>query len=210
MPDATSAMLQAKPVVLASASRTRRDLLTAAGLDVEAVASGLDERAVIEAVAADRDPLRPADVAAILAEAKAQTVSEQKSGMIVIGADQTLELDGKLFTKPDTVEVARRNLLALRGKTHLLHSAVALVRDGETLWSLTETAALTMRDFSPEFLGRYSAAAGDAILDSVGCYQLEGLGIQLFDKIDSDWFTILGLPMLPLLAKLRDLGVVET
>lgn len=210
MLDRSTPRLPGKPVVLASGSRTRHDLLTDAGLHVEAVSSGLDEGAVIAAIAADRDPLPPADVASILAEAKAQTVSEQRSGAIVIGADQTLELDGKLFTKPDSVDVARRNLLAMRGKTHLLHSAVAIVLEGATVWTHSASAALTMRDFTPEFLGRYSAAAGETLLDSVGCYQIEGLGIQLFDKIDGDWFTILGLPMLPLLARLREMGVVET
>lgn len=210
MLDIATGNLSLKPVVLASASTTRLDMLVAAGLAVEAVSSGLDERAVIAAIASDHDPLPPADVATILAEAKAQTVSEQRAGAIVIGADQTLELDGNLFTKPDDVEQARRNLLAMRGKTHLLHSAVSIVRDGETLWTRNEQAALTMRDFSPEFLGRYSAAAGDDMLTSVGCYRLESLGIQLFDKIDGDWFAILGLPLLPLLAALRDLGIVET
>jgi septum formation protein len=203
--------LALKPVVLASASRTRRDMLFAVGLDVEAVPSGLDERTMIASVTdGSEESLPPADIATILANAKADTVSGRRAGAIVIGADQTLELDGDLFVKPETVEEARSNLLRLRGKTHLLHSAVSIVRDGETLWSGLETAALTMRDFTPQFLGRYSAAAGEDMLDSVGSYRVEGLGLQLFEKIDGDHFTILGLPMLPLLAELRNLGVVET
>ncbi|MEJ8574961.1 Maf family protein [Microbaculum marinum] len=197
-------------VVLASSSRTRLDMLRAAGLNVEAVPSGLNEAAMIAGMSGGGDGPSPADVATVLAEAKAQTVSEMRAGSIVIGADQTLELDGELFTKPDSVEQARRNLLKLRGKSHFLHSAVTLVRDGETLWSLTDSAMMTMRDFTPEFVGHYSAAEGETMLDSVGCYRLEGPGVQLFDKIDGDWFTILGLPLLPLLARLRELGVLET
>jgi len=186
-------------------------MLEAVGLDVEAVASGLDERAVVDAVSGDlADGLPPADVATVLAQAKATTVSESRPGTIVIGADQTLELDGDLFTKPDTIEAARSNLLRLRGKTHQLHSATAIVRDGEVLWSGLDTASLTMRDFTPQFLGRYSAAAGEAMLDSVGSYQVEGLGLQLFDRIDGDHTTILGLPLLPLLTELRTLGVLDT
>jgi len=202
--------LSLEPVVLASASRTRLDMLRNAGLDVEAIASGLDERAIIDAVAAGPDGLPPADVAAILAEAKAQAVSQARAGALVIGADQTLELDGNLFTKPTSMEEARHTLLQLSGKTHHLHSAVSLVRDGETLWAHTATASLAMRACSPAFIGHYSAAAGEAILESVGCYQLEGLGAQLFRQIDGDFFTVLGLPLLPLLAKLRDLKILET
>jgi nucleoside triphosphate pyrophosphatase len=202
--------LSLKQIVLASASKTRRDLLVAAGLEVEAVPSGLDERAMIAAIADDNaDGLPPADVAAVLAAAKAETVSQARAGDIVIGADQTLELDGDLFVKPETVEEARSNLLRLRGKTHLLHSAVSIVRDGDSLWSGLETVALTMRDFSPQFLGRYSVAAGTDMLESVGSYRIEGLGLQLFERIEGDHTTILGLPMLPVLTELRKLGVVD-
>lgn len=200
--------LSLKPVVLASASRSRRELLESAGLEVEAVASGLDERAVIAAIGED-ETLPPADVAAILAAAKAETVSEIRPGAIVIGADQTLEFDGELFVKPQSIEEARSNLLRLRGKTHLLHSAVAVLRDGRQVWTGVETAALTMRDFSPRFLGRYTAAAGADLLDSVGSYRVEGLGVQLFERIDGDHSTILGLPLLPVLTELRRLGALE-
>ncbi len=203
-------VLALKPVVLASASRTRRDLLASAGLEVEAVASGLDERAMIEALVRDgEEDLPPADVAAVLAAAKADAVGAMRPGAIVVGADQTLEFDGELFVKPETVEQARSNLLRLRGRTHLLHSATAIVRDGEQLWSGLETAALTMRDFTPQFLGRYTAAAGADMLESVGSYRVEGLGLQLFEQIEGDHSTILGLPLMPLLAALRALGVVE-
>jgi nucleoside triphosphate pyrophosphatase len=202
-------MLALKPVVLASTSATRLALLESVGLEVEAVPSGLDERTMIAAMTQDEDDLPPADVAAILAQAKANAVSEMRAGAVVIGADQTLELDGELFVKPQTIEGARANLLRLRGKTHLLHSAVSIVRDGEQLWAGLETAALTMRDFTPQFLGRYSVAAGADMLDSVGSYRVEGIGLQLFETIDGDHSTILGLPLLPLLAELRKLGVVE-
>ncbi len=202
--------LAVKSVVLASASKTRRDLLAAAGLEVEAVPSGLDERAMIAAISDDNaEPLPPSDVASVLAAAKADTVSQARAGQIVIGADQTLELDGDLSVKPETIEEARSNLLRLRGKTHLLHSAVSIVRDGQSLWSGLETAALTMRDFTPQFLGRYSVAAGEDMLESVGSYRIEGLGLQLFDRTEGDHTTILGLPMLPLLTELRKLGVIE-
>lgn len=197
-------------VVLASSSRTRADMLRAAGLNVETVPSGLNESAMIAALSVNGETVGPADIATVLAEAKAQTVSESRPGRLVIGADQTLELDGELFTKPDSVEVARRNLLRLRGRTHILHSAGAIVRDGETLWSFSDSASLTMRKFTPEFLGHYSAAEGSTLLESVGSYRLEGPGAQLFEKIDGDWFTILGLPLIPLLSELRKLGVVET
>jgi nucleoside triphosphate pyrophosphatase len=200
-----------KPVVLASASRIRRELLVNAGLTVETVASGLDEATVIAALAADRDDgLPPADVASVLAEAKAQTVSAGHPSRLVIGADQTLDLDGELFVKPQSIDAARSSLLRLRGRTHLLHSAISIVRDGETLWSTTETAAMTMRAFTPQFLGRYVAAEGEAVLASVGCYRVEGPGIQLFERIDGDWTTVLGLPLLPLLGELRRLGAIET
>lgn len=208
MPDAPTPLTLA-PVTLASASAARAGMLRAAGVAVETYPAGLDEKAMVDAMAGDRDPLPPADVAAVLAEAKAQAVSAEHPGRLVIGADQTLDLDGELFLKAESREALVRNLLRLRGRTHALHSAAALVRDGETLWSLTETAWLTMRPFTPEFLGRYVAAAGEAGLSSVGGYQLEGPGAQLFERVEGDWFVILGLPLIPLLAELRRLGALE-
>ncbi|TCT11900.1 septum formation protein [Tepidamorphus gemmatus] len=210
MSDATPSPFCREPIVLASASAARIAMLRAAGLAITAIPSGLDERAMIAAMAGDQGALPPADVAAVLAEAKAQTVSASHRGRIVIGADQTLDLDGELFVKAESRDELIRNLQRLRGRMHALHSAVAVARDGETLWSLTETAWMTMRMFSPEFLGRYVTAAGPAALASVGGYQIEGPGVQLFDRIDGDWFVILGLPLRPLLTELRRLGVLET
>jgi septum formation protein len=136
-------------------------------------------------------------------------VSDLASGAYVIGADQVLVLEGRILSKPDSMEAARWQLLDLRGKSHTLHTAVAVATMGETIWSETEIATLTMRKLSPEFIGRYLAAAGEEALSSVGAYQIESLGIQLFEKIDGDYFSILGLPLLPLLDTLRREGVIE-
>jgi septum formation protein len=200
--------LSNSPLVLASASATRAGMLRSAGLEIEVVPSMIDEQAVIEAMASSREPMSPADISAVLARAKAEDVERRRSGDLVLGADQTLEFEGRLFSKPGSVEEARRNLLSLRNKTHALHASAALVQNGQTIWQHTETAWLTMRDFSPRFLGRYMAAAGDSVLESVGCYRLEGLGVQLFEHIEGDWFAILGLPLMPLLEELRRREVV--
>jgi len=126
----------------------------------------------------------------------------------VIGADQLLELDGRIFEKPADMEAARQTLLALRGKTHQLHACVAVARGGDAIWSHSASAYMTMRDFSPGFVGRYLAEAGEQVLTSVGAYQLESLGVHLFEAIEGDYFTILGLPLLPLLDFLRREGAV--
>jgi septum formation protein len=136
-------------------------------------------------------------------------VSEGNPESLVIGADQVLELDGERLTKPADMEAARQQLLRLSGKTHTLHSAVAGARGGKIVWQHAEAAHMTMRAFSPRFVGRYLAAVGDEALTSVGAYQVEGRGIQLFERIDGDFFTILGLPLLPLLLFLRAEGIVE-
>ena len=127
----------------------------------------------------------------------------------MIGGDQILALGKTIMSKPDSMEAARRQLLDLSGKTHTLHTAVAVATNGETLWAETTVATLTMRKLTPEFIGRYLAAAGEEVLGSVGAYQLEALGVQLFDKIDGDYFSILGLPLIPLLDTLRREGVIE-
>ena len=194
-------------LVLASQSRTRIELLLNAGVTFEAHAADIDERAVAAPLLDAGAP--PDDIAAVLAEAKAQTVSETNSDALVIGADQTLAFKDQCLSKPETMEAARRQLLDMRGETHSLHAAIACVRGGETLWRHLSTAHLTMRDYSPEFVGRYLADVGELALTSVGAYQLEGRGVQLFDKIDGDFFTILGLPMLPLLEFLRDEGHLD-
>ncbi len=194
-------------LILASGSGARRAILRNAGLAFDVVPAELDERAaeapLIEAGAA------PDDIALALAMAKAVTVSEAHSADLVIGADQVLEFDGERMVKPADMEAARRQLLKLSGNRHQLHSALAAARNGELVWQHTETAELTMRQLEPGFIGRYLAMAGPDALKSVGAYQIEGPGIQLFDRIRGDYFAILGLPLLPLLAFLRQEGMIE-
>lgn len=194
-------------IVLASGSPFRKALLTNAGVAVDAVPANVDERA-LEAPLQDTG-VSPEDVALILAEAKAGDVSERKPGALVLGCDQTLSLGDEVFHKPTDMEGARRTLLALSGKTHQLNSAVVLVRDGAVLWRHVGIANLTMRKLDPAFIGRHLASVGEQALGSVGAYQIEGDGIQLFDKIEGDYFTIVGLPLLPLLAELRKLGAID-
>lgn len=194
-------------LVLASASRSRQTLLTNAGIAFEAVPAPIDERAAEAPLLAAGAPL--ADVALALAMAKATAVSEQHGADLVVGADQVLAFEGERLVKPETMEAARAQLLRLAGKTHTLHAAVVCAHNGEIVWQHVEAAHLTMRPLSPGFVGRYLAAIGDKALESVGAYQLEGHGIQLFDKVDGDYFAILGLPLLPLLAFLRSEGVIE-
>jgi nucleoside triphosphate pyrophosphatase len=196
------------PLILASGSKSRARLLEAAGLAFVVEPPGLDEAVMREAVSGE-GALTPHDIAEVLARAKAEAVSDLAPKAYVIGGDQVLALGNTIFTKPDSMEAARRQLLDLRGKTHTLHTAVAVATDGETIWAETTIASLTMRKLSPEFIGRYLAAAGDEVLSSVGAYQLESLGVQLFEKIDGDYFSILGLPLIPLLDTLRREGVIE-
>ena len=151
----------------------------------------------------------PDDLAQVLAEAKALDVSERHPGALVIGCDQTLSLGDRIFHKPADMEEARRHLLALSGKTHQLNSGIVLAQGGETLWRHVGIANLTMRALDPGFVGRHLSRAGPSVLQSVGAYQIEGEGIQLFEKIEGDYFTIVGLPLLPLLAALRDLGALD-
>ena len=195
-------------LVLASGSRIRAELLENAGLSITADPADLDERAVEEPLL--KAGFSPEDLALVLAEAKSKDVSERRPGDLVIGADQILAFEGKRHTKPETMEAARRQLLAFSGKTHELLSAVVVSKDGEAVWRHVSTARLTMRDLSPAFIGHYLARVGDVALSSVGAYQLEGPGVQLFEKIEGDYFTVLGLPLLPLLAELRKLNVIET
>lgn len=190
-------------LVLASGSPTRRKLLEAAGLDFKVVRPSVDEDVIRETMTAGNEQVDPADVAEVLARAKAEDVSGLHPGAIVIGADQVLACEGKIFTKPGSVDAVRETLLVLRGRTHQLHTAVTIAEGGETRWSFVDTADLRMREFSLAFLGQYLAVAGGQVMDSVGAYQLEGPGIQLFERIEGDYFTILGLPLLPLLKELR-------
>jgi septum formation protein len=190
-------------VILASQSAARRAVLEGAGVPYEALISGVDEDAAKAGLLARG--VSPRGVAEALAELKAVRVSQDRPGL-VIGADQTLELDGELYDKAESLEDARARLLAMRGKTHRLHAAVVVARDGQAIWRETATASLTMRDFSEDFLEAYLAAEGPAALGSVGCYRLEGPGAQLFSNIEGDYFAILGLPLMGLLELLRGQG----
>lgn len=194
-------------LILASGSPFRKAMLVNAGLDIEAVPADVDERA-LEAPLQDSG-VSPEDVALVLAEAKAVEVSERNPSVLVLGCDQTLSLGDEVFHKPADMEGARRHLLALSGKTHQLNSAAVLVRDGDVLWRHVGIANLTMRHLDPAFIGRHLARVGKKALASVGAYQVEGEGIQLFEKIEGDYFTIVGLPLLAVLAELRSLGAID-
>jgi septum formation protein len=197
--------IASKPLLLASKSEVRRKILAAGGVPIESRPAPIDERA-IEA----RSHVHEAgEVARVLAGAKAHTVAAQMPARVVLGADQTLTLDGRRFSKPTDRDAAREQLLALRGKTHRLHSALTVVRDGAVLFEHSDTAELTMRDFSDRFLESYLDSVGDSAFASVGGYQIESAGIQLFERIAGDYFTILGLPLLPLLQFLRQAGLMR-
>jgi septum formation protein len=194
-----SLWLAEQPLLLASKSESRRAILAAAAIPVEVLPADIDERA-IEARAGGQSP---GEIAALLAREKAGAVAKRRPGRLVLGADQTLALGRRLFAKPASLAAARDQLKTLRGTSHELHSALALVRDGAVVFAHRETARLTMRNFSDQFLEAYLAAAGLAVMASVGGYQVERTGIQLFERIEGDHFTILGLPLLALLDYLR-------
>lgn len=194
-------------IILASGSPFRKAMLVNAGVAIEAVPAEVDERALEAPL--QGSGVSPEDVALVLAEAKAIEVSERKPGALVLGCDQTLSLGDEVFHKPADMEGARRHLLALSGKTHQLNSAAVLARDGAVLWRHVGVASLTMRKLDPAFIGRHLARVGARALASVGAYQIEGGGIQLFEKIEGDYFTIVGLPLLPVLAELRALGAID-
>jgi len=197
--------LSRQPLVLASKSDIRGKILAAAGLRFEIRPAHIDERAV-EAQASVNNAI---DAARVLARAKAEAIAATVPDRPVLGADQTLACGDMRLSKPADHAAAAEQLRALRGRTHELHSALALVHDGKLLFSCVETARLTMRNFSDAFLEEYLEMAGGAALSSVGAYQLEGIGIHLFEKVEGDYFTILGLPLLPFLAYLRDNGFVN-
>jgi septum formation protein len=197
------------PLILASTSKTRSRMLEKAGLAFIAEAPGLDEGVMLQAIG-DGKTLDPHDAAEVLARAKAEAVSDLAKDAFVIGADQVLAFEGRIISKPEDMKAARAQLLDLSGKTHTLHTSVAVANNGVTVWAQTDIATLTMRKLSPEFIGHYLAAAGEAVLSAVGAYQIESIGIQLFEKIDGDFFSILGLPLLPLLYTLRREGVIES
>ena len=190
-------------IVLASKSAARRSVLEGAGVPFEVQVAGVDEEAIKAGMLAEGAGAR--DIADALAETKAIRVSQKTAGF-VIGSDQTLEFEGRLYDKAESLEAARARLIELRGKPHKLHSAVVVAKDGAPIWRELVTATLTMRDFSDAFLDAYLAQEGEAALGSVGCYRLEGMGAQLFAKVEGDYFAILGLPLWGLLDLLRRHG----
>lgn len=187
------------PLILASQSRARQTLLANAGIDFEAIPADIDERAVQQGSGLSA----PVDIAALLAGEKALAVSVRLPGRFVVGADQTLALGEQLFSKPAGRAQAVEQLRALAGRSHDLHSAVAVARNGKILFSDVSAAQMTMRQLTGADIRAYLDHAGEAVTSSVGAYQLEGLGVHLFERIEGDHFTILGLPLLPLLAFLR-------
>lgn len=195
------------PLILASSSPFRRMLMENAGLRFTAIAADIDERLIEGPLAASG--ASPEAVALVLAKAKAKHVSERNPNSLVIGSDQTLSLGDRVFHKPADTAEAEKHLQALSGKTHRLNSAIAIARNGDIIWEHLSHASLTMRELDPEFIHRHIGRVGDRALGSVGAYQLEGEGIQLFSAIEGDYFTILGLPMLPLLAQLRALEAID-
>jgi septum formation protein len=186
-------------LVLASQSRARQALLSNAGLEFEVVTADIDERAIQLTSGLSA----PGDIAGLLAREKALAVSSHQPGKFVVGADQTLALELRLFNKPAGRADAREQLHSLAGRAHELHSAVAVARDGKILFADISMARMTMRPLGEADIDQYLDAAGEAVTTSVGAYQLEGLGVHLFERIEGDHFTILGLPLLPLLAFLR-------
>lgn len=191
-----------KPLVLASRSKARHALLAAAGIPIEVCAADVDERA-LEATAPSPSP---GAVAAHLARSKASVVAARRPGRLTVGADQTLALGSDRFAKPATLAAARAQLRALRGRTHELHSAVAVLQDATVLFEHVDVARLTMRAFSDNVLDAYLDIVGENATESVGAYQIEGPGVQLFERVGGDYFTILGLPLLQLLDFLRRQG----
>jgi septum formation protein len=195
-----------RPLVLASKSQARRALLAAAGIPFEGIDADIDERQ-IEGPARDAG-LGGEWIASLLAKEKAMAVSARLPDRLVLGADQTLSIEGRFLTKPADLDAAKAQLLSMARKTHTLHAALCLVRDGAVVASASAEAHMTCRDYSPEFVDCYLDFAGPSVLQSVGGYAVEGLGIHLFDSIAGEQSTILGLPMLHLLQLLRDAGAV--
>jgi septum formation protein len=197
-----------REIILASASLSRRKLLAAAGVTFRIMPANIDE----DAIKRDHTPLEAGfdELAARLATRKALAIAERYPGALVIGADQILVCEGEALGKPDNVDVARQQLLRLRGRSHCLETAVACVRGNDLLWSHVEAPQLIMREFSPESLEAYLAAEGPSVTQTVGGYKIEGRAIQLFERLVGDYFAILGLPLLPLLEFLRAQGAVTT
>lgn len=199
-------MVSGGRLILASRSAARRTMLAGAGVPFEAEDAGVDENAIKMALSAHA----PTDLARELAQAKALAVSQRDTEAWVLGSDQILAFDGDLISKAKNLTEARARLFAMRGRTHELHSGVALARGGVIVWSTVGTARMTMRAFSEDFLDAYLAAEGEGLLASVGAYRLEGLGAQLFERVEGDYFTVLGMPLWPVLVELRRAGVIAT
>lgn len=195
------------PLILASASPTRRAMLAAAGVSVEPVPARIDERAAITALAAEG--AAPRDIADALAEAKARRLAARHPGAVVIGCDQVLDLDGAVIDKAADADAVRAQLRLLRGRTHRLHSAVVVFHDGDPVWRHVGEARLTMRAVSDDYLDAYAARHAAALAGSAGGYRIEEEGVRLFARIDGDWFTILGLPLVPLLGYLGQRGWID-
>jgi septum formation protein len=193
-------------LILASKSAARRSMLADAGVAFSVQVADVDE----DAVKAIHDPADAAGLAVELARVKALAVSRHDADAWVLGADQTLGFDGGLVSKAASLDDARARLAAMRGRTHQLHSGAALARNGQIVWSGVDTATLRVRDFSDAFLDAYLAAEGEALLHCVGSYRLEGMGSQLFETVEGDFFTVLGLPLWPVLAELRRAGVLRS
>lgn len=192
-------------LILASLSPFRKMILENAGLTFDIHGAKIDERVVEKGFGS----VAPKELAIKLAEEKAENVSARFPDAVVIGCDQTLELQGQVLHKAANLEEARQRLTALSGKDHYLHSGIALATNGKTVWADVSTAKMSMRPLSSGFIDLYLDRVGQQILGSVGAYQIEGFGIQLFDKIDGDYFTIIGMPILLLLKKLRELGMIS-
>ena len=193
-------------LVLASKSAARRTMLADAGVPFSVQVADVDE----DAVKASHDPADAAGLAVELARVKALAVSRHDDDAWVLGADQTLALDGGLVSKAASMNDARSRLLSMRGRAHHLHSGAALARNGQIVWSGVDTATMRVRAFSEAFLDAYLAAEGDGLLACVGSYRLEGMGAQLFEAVEGDYFTVLGLPLWPVLAELRRAGVLKS
>ncbi len=199
-----------RDLVLASETGSLRRLLEACGLSIRVLPPNPEANTPNQAMLETLGMTDPADVAELLARTRIEEAHARAPGALIIGAHQVLSLNGKVLDKPMTVDAARDRLFELRGKTHELHSAVALAEDGNITWTHVETAQLTMRAFSPQFVGRYLAAIGPQVLDSPGAYQLDGAGLQVFDRIQGDYLTTLGAPIFALFARLRETGLMAS
>ena len=199
--------MNSQRIILASGSQIRADILRGAGLDFDVIVKPVDEAAIKEALLSENVPMR--DIADALAEAKSVRVSRLETGL-VIGADQIMVMDKTLYDKPKTIKEARMRLLDMRGKTHALIGAVVISEGGQAVWRYASKTKLQVRDFSEDFLDRYLEAEGDIVLKSVGGYRFEGRGSQLFSKVEGDFFSILGLSLLPVLDYLRVRGAIDT